>query len=54
MEYERMLNKEHEPSAQEILSIIGKTDLWLDLQCYLEQSQLSKKCHTLKNLYREL
>lgn len=38
MEFERMLNEAHEPSDEELLTVIGVTDLWLDFRQYLEQS----------------
>jgi hypothetical protein len=37
MEYERMLNEDHEPSEEEIISAVGDADLWLNLKHYLDQ-----------------
>ena len=38
MEFERMLDEDHEPSEREILAAIGAGDLWLDLKEYIDQS----------------
>jgi hypothetical protein len=38
MEYKRMLDKDHKPSARDILAAIGAEDLWLELKEYIEQS----------------
>jgi hypothetical protein len=38
MEFERMLDEDHEPSEKEILAAIGARDLWLDLKEYIDQS----------------
>jgi hypothetical protein len=38
MQYERMLNADHEPSEEEMLAAVGAADLWLDLKQYLDQS----------------
>ena len=37
MEFERMLNEDHDPTEKEILATIGVADLWLDLNQYLDQ-----------------
>lgn len=37
MSYERMLDKAHEPTDQEILNTIGETGAWLDLRAYIEE-----------------
>ena len=37
MEFERMLNEDHEPTEEEILATIGIAKLWLDLKQYLDQ-----------------
>jgi hypothetical protein len=36
MDYERMLDKAHQPTDAEILETIGQTDAWLDLRQYIE------------------
>jgi hypothetical protein len=38
MGYERMLDKAHQPSEEEILDMIGQTTAWLDLTHYIEES----------------
>jgi hypothetical protein len=38
MSYERMLNKDHQPTDREILKTIGDTVPWLELKQYLESS----------------
>ena len=38
MSYERMLDKDHQPTEQEILETIGETEAWLDLKKYLEEN----------------
>ncbi len=38
MSYERMLDKDHQPTDREILKTIGNTALWLELKQYLESS----------------
>jgi hypothetical protein len=38
MEFSRMLNKDQDPSEEEILTTIGNTDLWLELKNYIDQS----------------
>jgi hypothetical protein len=38
MSYERMLDGEHQPTEAEILKIVGKKKVWLDLKQYLEQN----------------
>lgn len=38
MSYERMLNKEHQPSEEEIHNMIGHTAAWLNLRQYLEEN----------------
>ena len=35
MEFERMLDEDHEPTEEEILATIGVADLWLDLKQHL-------------------
>ena len=37
MEFERMLNEDHDPTEKEIFATIGVADLWLDLNQYLDQ-----------------
>ena len=37
MEFERMLDEDHDPAEKEILATIGVADLWLDLKQYLDQ-----------------
>lgn len=37
MEYERMLDGDHEPGKREILAAIGAGDLWLELKQYVDQ-----------------
>ena len=38
MSYERMLDKDHQPTDREILKTIGDTAPWLELKQYLESS----------------
>ena len=38
MGYERMLEKNHQPTEKEILETIGETDAWLNLTQYLEEN----------------
>ena len=38
MNYERMLDKEHQPSEEEILNTIGQTAAWLNLRQYIEEN----------------
>ena len=38
MGYERMLNKERQPTEEEMLDTIGQTAAWLDLRQYLEEN----------------
>jgi len=36
MDYERMLDKAHQPNGEDILEMIGHTVAWLDLRQYIE------------------
>ena len=36
MDYERMLDKTHQPTEAEILETVGQTAAWLDLRQYIE------------------
>lgn len=38
MSYERMLDKEHQPTDKEILKTIGNTAPWVELRQYLESA----------------
>ena len=38
MSYERMIDKDHQPTDREILDTIGDTAHWLELKHYLESS----------------
>ena len=38
MTYERMLEKEHQPTDKEILETVGQTTAWLDLIQYIEEN----------------
>lgn len=38
MSYERMLDKEHQPTEEEILDTIGQTTAWLNLKQYIKEN----------------
>lgn len=38
MSYERMLDKAHQPTEEEILNTIGETAAWLNLKQYIEEN----------------
>jgi hypothetical protein len=38
MEFARLLDEDHKPSEEEILTTIGAGDLWLDVKEYIDQS----------------
>lgn len=38
MSYDRMLDKEHQPTEEEILDTIGQTTAWLNLGQYIEEN----------------
>jgi hypothetical protein len=38
MSFKRMLEKEHQPSEEEILNTIGQTAAWINLRHYIEEN----------------